>query len=125
MISKRTALVLCLPGSIYTYKGIGRQRDRGFEGIIPSVQYWVKDRWWVLGGAGLTLDAPAFYDIKTEDETKFYFGASMLVGTGYEVWRTGKFAMDIQARLHYGKASVIEGTREGLAFNVLVGFNWY
>lgn len=125
MISKRAALVLYLPGSIYSFKGTGRQRDRGFEGIIPSAQCWIKERWWILGGAGLTLDAPAFYDIETEDERKFYFGPSLIVGTGYEIWRQGKFALDIQSRIHYGQATVPEGIRKGLAFNFMIGFNWY
>jgi hypothetical protein len=125
MLSKRTALLLYLPGSIYTFKEEGRERDRGFEGIIPSVQFWLKDRWWVLGGVGLGVDAPAFYDIQDEDERKFYFGSSVIAGTGYEVWRKGKFALDVQARVHYGSINHPQGTMEGLAFNFLVGLNWY
>lgn len=125
MLTPRTALILYLPGSIYSYKESGRVRDRGFEGIIPSLQYWVKDRWWLLGGAGLTLDAPAFYDIKDETERKFYFGPSVVLGTGYEVWRKGRFALDIQSRVHYGTANVPQGKKEGLAFNFLLGFSWY
>jgi hypothetical protein len=125
MISKRTALLVYLPGSIYTYTGSGRKRDRGFEGIIPSIQYWLKDRWWVLGGAGIGLDAPAFYDVKNEEEKNFNFGSSLTIGTGYEIWRKGKFAMDIQSRVHYGSATVSDGVRTGLAFNILLGFNWY
>jgi hypothetical protein len=125
MLSQRTAVLLYLPGTIYEYKGVTRTRDRGFEGIVPSVQFWPKDRWLVLGGAGLTLDAPAFYDIKNEEERKFYFGPSVLAGTGFEVWHKGKFALDVQARVHYGTAKVPEGTRKGLAFNVMLGLNWY
>jgi hypothetical protein len=125
MISPKTALILYLPGSIYTYKNEGRERDRGFEAITPSLQYWFKDRFWVLAGAGLGMDAPAFYDIKNETERKFYFGGSALAGTGYEVYRKGKFALDLQARLHYGTAKFPEGTRSGLAFNLMIGFNWY
>ncbi|MBC8046270.1 MAG: hypothetical protein H7Y00_05700 [Fimbriimonadaceae bacterium] len=125
MISNRTAVVVYLPGSIYTYEGSGRNRDRGFEAIIPSVQYWLKDRWWILGGAGLGMDAPAFYDIKNEEERKFYFGSSVIAATGYEIWRKEKFTLDIQGRVHYGSANVSEGTRNGMAYNLLVGFNWY
>jgi len=125
MITKRTAILLYLPGSIYTYKGVGRQRDRGFEGIIPAAQYWVTPRWWVLGGVGLTLDAPAFYDIKGEDEHKFYFGPSVLAATGYELWRKGNFALDLQVRMHYGYSIIPEGKRTGMAGTTLVGFNWY
>ena len=125
MVSSKTAIVVLLPGSLYKYKGVGRERDRGFEGIIPSVQYWVKDRFWVLGGVGLTLDAPAFYDIKDETERKFYFGPAMVLSSGYELWSKGKFAIDLQARMHYGYAAVPEGTKTGLALNFMIGFNWY
>ena len=125
MISPNTALILYLPGSIYTYKNEGRERDRGFEAITPSVQYWFRDRFWVLGGAGLGMDAPAFYDIKNETERKFYFGGSALAATGYEVWRKGKCTLDLQARVHYGTAKFPEGVRSGLAFSIMVGFNWY
>lgn len=125
MISEHTALLVYLPGSIYTYKNEGRKRDRGFEGIIPSVQYWLKERWWVLGGAGLGLDAPVFYDIKNEEERKFYFGGSVVAATGYEIWRKGRCTIDVQSRIHYGTANLTEGSRKGMAFNFLVGFNWY
>ncbi|HEY5825458.1 MAG TPA: hypothetical protein VIT44_13880 [Cyclobacteriaceae bacterium] len=125
MVSKRTALLLYLPGSIYTYKNDDRTRDRGFEAIVPSVQYWFTDHWWILGGVGLGMDAPAFYDIKNEDERTFYFGLASVTSVGYEVWRKGKFALDVQSRVHYGTANRPEGMRSGLAFDFLIGFNWY
>jgi len=40
MISNNMAILLHMPGSIYKYNRMGRKRDRGFEGIIPSLQYW-------------------------------------------------------------------------------------
>lgn len=125
MLTHRTALLVSLPGSLYTYKGAGRKRDRGFEAIVPSVQYWIQDRWWVLGGAGLGMDAPAFYDIKNEEETTFYFGRAVAVGTGYELWRKGNMAVDIQSRVQYGAIKVPDGTRTGLAVSLLVGLNLY
>ncbi len=125
MISNRTALLVYLPGSIHTYKNEERERDRGFEGIIPSVQYWFKDRWWVMGGLGLGMDAPAFYDIKNEDERKFYFGYASIAGAGYEIWRKGKCAIDIQSRVHYGAITRPEGNSTGVAFSLLIGVNWY
>lgn len=125
MLRHDTALLLHLPGSIYRYKGLGRERDRGFEGVIPSLQFWPLDRWWVMGGVGLTLDAPAFYDVKSEDEGKFHLGPAVTLGTGFEVFRAGRFVVDVQGRGHYGSASVPEGTRKALAFNLLAGINWY
>ncbi len=125
MITLRTALLVYLPGSIYTSKSQGRTRQRGFEAILPSVQYWIANRWWVLGGVGIGMDAPAFYDIKSEEERTFYFGGSALASTGYEVWRRGKFACEVQGRVHFGTAKVDSGTQKGTAVSLLLGFNWY
>lgn len=125
MLRQDTALLLHLPGSVYRYRGIGRERDRGFEAIVPSLQFWPLERWWVMGGVGLTLDAPTFYDVQGESEGSFYLGPSVTLGTGYEVFRAGRFVLDVQGRCHYGSARVPEGTRQGLAFNLLAGINWY
>ncbi|MDX2173062.1 MAG: hypothetical protein SFY56_08080 [Bacteroidota bacterium] len=125
MLNNKTALNLYLPGSLYKYKISGRERDRGFEGITITMQYWLKDRWWLMGGGGVCMDAPAFYDIKDSTERKFYFGATIIAGTGYELWRKGKFALDIQSRVQYGYTNEFYGMKKGLALNILVGFNWY
>lgn len=125
MVGDRTALLMYLPGSIYAHKREGRQRDRGFEGILPSVQYWVKNRWWLLGGAGLAMDAPAFYDIQEDSERKFYFGAGMIAGAGYEIWQGRRSALDVQLRAHYGSVKRPEDRLNGYAFSLLLGFNWY
>ncbi len=87
MITPRTALLLCLPGTVYRYKWSERERDRGFEAIVPAVQFWPCDRFWLLAGAGLGMDAPAFYDIKNEAERKFYFGGAALAGAGYQIFQ--------------------------------------
>jgi len=125
MLSPRFAVEMCLPGSLYTFNAEGRSRSRGFEGMVPSVQYWLKNRWWISGGVGIGLDAPAFYDIKTETERKFYFGSAALFSTGYEVIRTRKFAIDIQSRVHWGAMKIAEGNQNGTSFNFLIGINWY
>ncbi len=124
MISKNTALLLHLPGSVYNYTLSGRQRDRGFEGIIPSVQYWNNHNMWFLAGVGISMDAPAFYDIKTEDERKFYFGYGIIASAGYEIWKKGRFAIDIQARMHYGELKFENLAEKGFATNILIGLNW-
>jgi len=125
MINPRLAILVNLPGTVYSYSLDGRKRDRGFEGIIPSVQYWPLDRVWVSGGAGLGMDAPAFYDIEGSEERKFYFGPSALAGAGYEIWRRRNMTFDIQGRVHYGKADTPDGNRGGWAFSLLLGVNFY
>ena len=64
MVSERTAIVAVLPGMIYTENG----KDRSFEAIIPSVQHWVGERWWLSGGLGLGMDFPAFYEVEEVQE---------------------------------------------------------
>lgn len=125
MLNRKTALALLLPGSIYQYNGPGRVRDRGFEGMILSGQYWIVPKWWVLAGAGITMDAPAFYDIKGAEERKFYFGPGVLCATGVELYRKNRFVLDVQTRVHYGYTSNPQGHRTGVAANLLLGMNWY
>lgn len=123
MINPRLAVLALLPGSNYKYKG----KDRGFEGFIIATQYWVKDKWWVLGGTGLTFDAPAFYTVKDPAKASFYTGAPAIsLATGYEVWRKGKFALDVQYRIFLGNSNLPSGGhREGVSNMFIVGFNWY
>lgn len=128
MISQNTALMLYFPSTFYTYEGdteSPRDRLRGLEGVIPAVQFWPGENWWVMGGVGLGLDAPVFYDVKEESEGDYYAGVGALAGVGYEFYHRGNFTTDIQGRIHMGTAEVPEGTRKGVAFNILVGFNWY
>ena len=55
-LNPRLAAVVIFQGANYQVKG----KDRGFEGMTVAAQYWLRNRWWVLGGTGLTFDAPAF-----------------------------------------------------------------
>ncbi len=122
MLNKRLALSMQLPGAIYKYNG----KDRGFEGIDLSLQYWIKEKWWVLGGTGITFDAPAFYTVKDPKEAGFYTGfPSFLLGTGYEIWHKDKFCLDIQYKAFYGKSNLINGHRQGFSNMFILGFNWY
>ena len=123
MVNKRLALLAILPGANYKYNG----KDRGFEGFILAGQYWIKDKWWVLGGTGLTFDAPAFYTVKDPKTAGFYTGVpAFSFATGYEVWHKGRFALDLQYRIFLGKSNLPNnGQREGISNMFIVGFNWY
>lgn len=123
MLSEQMAILLYLPGSLYTFNHEGRSRDRGFEAILPSVQHWLGDRVWVLAGIGIGMDAPAFYDIKSPEERKFHFGWATAGALGFEFLRKEHFVFDIQARGHYGSINLDNGSMQGLAFSVLLGVN--
>lgn len=123
MLTNRFGMMIFLPGSTYQYRG----KVRGFEGVTIAAQYWVKDRWWLLAGSGVTFDAPAFYTVKDPKEAEFYFGfPAITAGTGIEIYRKGKFAIDLQYRFFMGKSLLRNNQfREGTANFFLVGFNWY
>lgn len=123
VINKKLALQILLPGSTYKYN----HKSRGFEGVVVTGQYWLKDRWWVMAGAGLTLDAPAFWTIKEFREADFNTGFPALTfATGYEFWRKGNFALDIQYRIYAGQANLPDGgRRQGVSNTFNLGFNWY
>jgi hypothetical protein len=123
MLNNRFALLVLLPGANYKYNG----KDRGFEAFVIAGQYWIKDNWWVLGGTGLTFDAPAFYTVKDPEKAGFYTGIpAFSFATGYEIWHKGRFALDLQYRIFLGKSNLPNnGHREGVSNMFIVGFNWY
>ncbi len=123
MLNSKFALQLLLPSSPYRYK----DKARGFEGIVITGQYWVKDKWWLLGGAGTTLDAPAFWTIKDPKQADFHVGFPALTfATGYEVWRKKNLTLDVQYRIYAGQVKRgHEGTRQGMSNMLSVGLNWY
>ena len=123
MISNRLALLATLPGANYQYN----RKDRGFEAVIIAAQYWLKDNWWVMGGTGLTFDAPAFYTVKDPNIAAFYTGVpAFSFATGYEIWHKGRFALDLQYRIFLGKSNLPnDRQREGVSNMFIVGFNWY
>lgn len=112
----RTAIYLNLTGQIYEANGL----DRSFEGLIPTIQYWTADRWWVSGGFGAALDTRALYESEKKS-TKNEWGKGVLLGSGYEFKQTEKWTMDIQAKLYMASISRdgldnLEGTNFSLAF---------
>ncbi len=120
MINPTTAICLHVPSG-------GHKQDdetRAFEASLITGQHWFTDRFWSSAGVGLAMDMPPFYEVNNDDPA-FYFGAAASIGAGYEFWRKGRFAMDIQGRVLYGNYDVEGVNRQSTAFDLLIGFNWY
>lgn len=122
MLNDNLAITLALPGMIYNFQ----DNDRHFGSFIPSLQYWVKDRWWIHGGIGLAIDSPALYDIKDNINDDWNYGTSVMASTGYEVYKKKNFALNIQSKLVLGRAFLKgDAHRDAVSFNIGLGFNWF
>jgi hypothetical protein len=124
VFNEKFAMNILAPGTLYKYEG----KYRGFEGFVLSGQYWVKDKWWVLGGIGLTMDATPFWRaFKDFDSSNFHTGFPALTfATGYEIYRKRSFALDIYYRLYNGRVTLEnDGERKGTSHALVFGFNWY
>ena len=121
MLNEKLAITVSMPGNIYKFQ----DNDRNFGGLIPSVQYWVKDKWWIHGGIGLAIDSPALYDIKDDVNDDWNFGCAVMASTGYEIYKKKNFALNVQSKLVLGRAS-LDGDvkRDAVLFNVGLGFSW-
>lgn len=113
--------------SIYEYDLSDRTRLRDFGGIFASAQYYLGDKFWILGGLGIGTDAPVFYDVEPENqiETKYYSGIGLISSFGYEIYRKKKFTVDIQARLNYSSVNLPIGKANGFTTALLLGINFY
>ncbi len=121
MVNDRLAILGMYAGMSYGYQG----KDRSFDAFMPSVQYWVKDRWWVNAGAGLAMDFPAIYEDNIKDED-WNFGKAVALSTGYELVQKKKFALDLQAQLMMGTTNLENDRhRDAVVFSIGIGFNWY
>ncbi|MBY5952585.1 hypothetical protein KUV23_16475 [Algoriphagus marincola] len=120
-VSPRTAIYVNTVGQIYESEGV----DRSFEGIIPSIQYWATDKWWISGGYGASLDMRALYESEA-DSKKSEWGKGVLISTGYEVLQRKKWALDIQSRLYMGRVTRSEGGNlDATNFSVGVGITLF
>lgn len=121
MLNENLAITIAMPGNIYEFQ----DNDRNFGGFIPSVQYWVKDKWWIQGGYGLAIDSPALYDIKENVNDDWNFGHAVMLSTGYEIYKKKNFALNVQSKLVMGRAN-LDGNahRDAVIFNVGLGFSW-
>ncbi len=122
MLNERLAITASLPGNIYEFQDY----DRNFGAVIPSVQYWVKDRWWLHGGIGLAIDSPALYDIEDNVNDDWNFGFAVMASTGYEIYKKKNFALNVQSKLVLGSVSM-DGDldRDAVIFNIGLGFSWF
>jgi hypothetical protein len=122
MFNDKLALTLSMPGNIYEFQ----DNDRHFGGFIPSVQYWVKDRWWIHGGVGLAIDSPALYDIKDNVNDDWNFGCAVMASTGSEIYKKNNFALNVQSKLVLGRAFLKgDAHRDAVTFNIGLGFSWF
>lgn len=121
MLNENLAITAAMPGNIYEFQ----DNDRNFGGFIPSLQYWVKDRWWIHGGIGLAIDSPALYDIKDNVNDDWNFGCAVMASTGYEIYKKKNFALNVQSKLVLGRTSLDgDAHRDAVIFNVGLGFSW-
>ena len=121
MLNYRLAITISIPGNIYEFQ----DNDRNFAGFIPSLQYWIKDKWWIHGGFGLVIDSPALYDIKDNVNDNWNYGHAVMFSTGYEIYKKKNFALNVQSKLVMGRANLVGDTnRDAVLFNVGLGFSW-
>ena len=121
MLNGHLAITASMPGNIYQFQ----DNDRNFGGFIPSVQYWVKDRWWIHGGIGLAIDSPALYDIKDDINDEWNFGCAVMASTGYEIYKKKNFALNVESKLVLGRVSLDgDAHRDAAIFNIGLGFSW-
>lgn len=131
MLKPNLALMLSTNVSVYSYSGFGRDRKRDFGVLAPTVQYWWKDRFWVLGGVGLGGDNPVFWDIDYENvesdplETRYFNGFGLMAATGYEFYQRKKLVLDVKAKVMYRNVNMLEGNTNGASFSLLLGINFY
>ena len=120
MLNDKLAITASMPGMIYEFQ----DNDRHFGGFIPSVQYWVKDKWWIHGGIGLAIDSPALYDIKDANDD-WNFGCAIMASTGYEIYKKKNFALNIQSKLILGRAFLDNDVhRDAVSLSAGIGINW-
>ncbi|MEL6924596.1 MAG: hypothetical protein AAFO94_11155, partial [Bacteroidota bacterium] len=118
MLNERLALMATFPGMIYEYEGT----DRSFDAFVPSLQYWMGNRWWINGGVGLAMDFPALYEVDNVRDEEWNFGCAVAISTGYELVQRGKFALDLQTKLYLGRVSLGDKQyRDAAIFSVGVG----
>jgi hypothetical protein len=124
MVNPKLAILLLAPGGTYQ-KG---DKQRAFEGLIPTAQYWLTDKFYVNAGVGLAIETTPFYKVDyAEGPPEFNTGLGFTASVGQEIfqWSHNKTA-DLQLRLLYGNIEFEDLTHtNNLAIDFLIGFNLY
>ena len=118
MVNPKMAIMLNNTGIAYKQGG----KDRSFDGLIPSVQYWAKPNWWISGGFGLGMESLSLYESGSHEMN---LGTACQFSTGYEFLRKGRFVFDVQGTLFVAQADTDFGNREAVSFLTGIGINFY
>jgi len=123
MLNEKNALWIYLPGATFKH----HEKSRGFEAFTLASQHWVNKKLWVLGGIGITFDAPVFYEVENPSAEDFNTGfPAITISTGYEIWSKDRFSIDLQYRFFYGTSNLPnDSVRTGIANMIMIGLNWY
>lgn len=121
-LNPRLALTLQFPGGIHHQKEGG---DRTFEATMPGLQFWASERFWLFGGAGLSMDKLPLYESQTAVKGEDYTGLALGAGIGYEIVRQKSYSVDLQLRTLYGRNTIDDTQRVNLATDLVAGLNWY
>lgn len=120
--SGRLAFLLAATSSPYRYPGGGRVRKRAFESITPTLEYRATDQLRLQAGAGLQLDTPVFWDVRSAPgERRFSRGLGLVLGASVTPGHTSPWQPELRARWNRGFADTPEGRLRGDARALLVG----
>ena len=116
-LSEKTAIFGYIPTGVYRKHG----DFRAFEAIMPAVQYWLNEKYWVLGGVGINLDFPLI----GTDAGGFYTGPAVCLGAGVDLWQINNKTIDMQVRYQYGSSKPDDiGARNVSGIDFLIGLSW-
>ena len=96
--------------------GLGRE-DLHHAFLAAAAQWWPDpwERFWLRGGIGIGSEGA---DVEPHRDAAY---PTVLAATGFEVVRSDRFTVDLQAQ---GVATFVPH-RTGRSLSVNVGFNWY
>ncbi|MCC6771215.1 MAG: hypothetical protein IT360_08375 [Gemmatimonadaceae bacterium] len=130
-MSSKLSLVLNGASSVYRYAGPGRARKRGFESVVPMIEYQVDHGLRLSAGAGLQLDAPVFYSMRVSDpaERRYWRVVGAVVGVSYALpsllngasRSAQRYTPEVQGRWNVGRTNTPEGRLAGQSYAFLLG----